>query len=439
MKKTLLILLMFSACKSSIAQDLNLYSMNPNPYTSFLHPAVTPTQKIYLAFPLSSSAGFQFYNNTFSYHDLFKRRSDDSINLDLDYVLSKMKGNNFIGIEFSTTLLGFGITIHENYFDFNINERFSFGFNYPGDLINLIDKGNGPYIGKPLQFSNLAFDVIHYREYSFGMSRNVTEKWRAGIHLKYLYGMENFSSSNKNLTFTTAVDDYTLRLNSDITINTSTPSNSDDGYDNLKIGHYLFGMKNKGFGVDLGSTYRLNEKFTFETSILDLGFIKWKENVKNYKTVQGNYTFSGIDIRQFVNDTANNVQSVIDSLGEAYKPQESTEPYSTSLHSKIYLSTTYKIREKTTANALLYFRFFNGIVRPAISLSARQQLGKILEANLSYSYLNRSFDNIGLGLRLRLGAYQLFSVTDNVLGLIKPLDHRTVGIRFGMSFNWGAL
>lgn len=400
-------------------------------------PQSMPERKYYLYIPVLSSLYFQYDNNSFAYHDLIKRRTDDSLVFRLDNVLSKMKKNNYIGINASTTLAGFGIRLEDNYYELTITERFEFGFKYPKELINLIDKGNGPYIGQTLQFKNTSFDLTHFREYSFGYSRKMNDRFTAGINFKILYGLENLSTTNKTIRFTTSAEDYSLQLNNDVTINTSSYNNSPNGYKDYKPGKYLLGgLHNKGIGFDFGVRYTVNEKWLVNFSVIDLGFINWKANVINYQTEKGYYAFSGVDLSDFVNDTTRNVQSILDSLSNSYKTKESHANYTTQLHSKIFLSAKHQLSDKTALTGTAYLPFFNGYIHPAIGITADQKLSSKTTLLISYSYQNRTFDNLGTGIQINTGSFHAFMVTDNLFGFLFPASFRTVGARLGMTFNW---
>ena len=411
--------------------------MSPGAYVSWLRPSIVPDKKYYLEIPFLSSFNCQYSNSSFTYHDLYKRRADDSTFFDIDNILSKMKDNNFIGFNFSNVIIGFGMRIKKCFITFNVNERLDFGFAFPKELIDFIDKGNGPYIGKTLEFKNVSLDIMHFREYAFGFSGKINDKIFSGIRVKYLYGMENVSTVNKNLSLTTKQDDYSLHLISDITLNTSTFFNSKNGYNNLNLEKYIFGLNNRGVSIDIGTSFKINDKFELNGSLLDLGFIRWKDNLKNFRISSDDYEFKGIDLQEFVNDTAENVQYLLDSLSQAYKPLETVDSYSTALHSRIFLSGSYKFREKTSANMLFNLKFYNGLVSPAFSFSAQQKIGKAVSFSLSYSYVNNSFDNLGIGFLFQSKILSMFFVTDNIFGIIKPLNYRTTGVRGGVYFNWG--
>jgi len=259
--------------------------------------------------------------------------------------------------------------------------------------------------------------------------------------------MENYSSTAGSFGFYTASDDYGLEVPTDVIIHSSSPDNSEDGYEQFdtsdsgvrskNINNYLFKRKNRGFAADLGASYKYDEKWNFNLSVVDLGYIKWKEDIKNYKTSAGKYEFSGIDLLRFINDTSANLEAVLDSLTETFKTNENDESYTTYLPMHVYLGANYRINENSFAGGLIHMEFFKKTVQPTVSLSYNLQVGRHLTTSLSYSYMNHTFDNVGLGLAVNVGAVQLYTVTDNVIGLIAPLDARNTQVHFGFNLIFG--
>lgn len=428
-------------------QDLTLYNTINITQSSRVNPSLKPDYKFYIGLPVISSNYFLLSNSSFTYHDFYKKRSDDSVTIDINNTVNKLHKTNFLKTSFNTDLISFGFKMKKNYFTVNITEHINFAFLYSKDLINLIDKGNGPYIGQQLDFVKTGFDATHYRDYSIGWAYDLNEKWTTGIRIKYLYGMENYSSTAGDFGLYTASDDYSLEVPTDVVINTSSPDNSEEGYEQFdtsdsgvrtkNIKKYLFSRDNKGFAADLGATYRYNETWNFSASIIDLGYIKWKEDVKNFKTVAGKYEFSGVDLIRFINDTTANLEAVLDSIGETFKTSETSEGYTTYLPTHVYLGANYIINDKSFAGALVHTEFFKKTIQPSVTLSYNLKVGRHLSTSLSYSYLNHTFDNVGAGLAVNVGALQLYTVTDNIIGLIAPLDARNSHIHFGFNLIFG--
>ena len=73
----------------------------------------------------------------------------------------------------------------------------------------------------------------------------------------------------------------------------------------------------------------------------------------------------------------------------------------------------------------------------SLTLSANTTVWNKFSASLSWSYLNNTYKNVGLGLAWHGRGLQFHMVSDNVLGIIKPLDARNLNLRFGFSLMMG--
>jgi hypothetical protein len=206
---------------------------------------------------------------------------------------------------------------------------------------------------------------------------------------------------------------------------------------------YLLNRRNAGFGLDLGATYQLNDKIDLNFSIVDLGFINWKSDVKNYVNDGSTFEFSGIDIDDFILknnvDTSKNssLQRVLDSLGEAFNLEEKNEAYRSNLIAQIYIGGSYQLSEKGKAGALIQSEYFKGKLNPSITLSYNHKFTKWFHATASYTVINNSYNNIGGGFVVHPGPVQLYIVADNILGAIQPQNARHMQVRAGINLVFG--
>ena len=123
-------------------------------------------------------------------------------------------------------------------------------------------------------------------------------------------------------------------------------------------------------------------------------------------TRAGRYYFDGVDISDFINDSTNNVDGVLDSLGNAYEAKENSNAYTTNLPTHIYQGSNYTINEKSTASAMLHATFFKKTLQPTFTLGYNLKVGNHLSVAANYSIINKIFDNIGLGLSTNAGPVQ---------------------------------
>ena len=87
----------------------------------------------------------------------------------------------------------------------------------------------------------------------------------------------------------------------------------------------------------------------------------------------------------------------------------------------------------------LYHTNFQNTSFTALSLGANYQLSDALNIGLSYGIMNEESFLLGLNASLEVGPAQLFAVTDNILGVFKVEESRTLNARVGVSFSFGEI
>ena len=418
-------------------QDLTINLMPIIPQSNYTNPAFKPTPKWYIGFPALSSFYIGVGHSGFTYRDAIRRRSDDSLVLGMDDMIAKLGKTNYLSANINEEILSFGFKQKKNFFNFSITEKISFRFSYPRDLILLAWKGNGQFIGNTIDFSGVGINASCYTEYALGYARDINNKIIIGGRLKYLQGQANVYTERNKANVNINEDDFAHEAQTDFLVNVSLPEdNNNDGFDVVK---YLMNSPNKGYGIDLGGSYKLNDKFSFGASVLDLGYIYWKSDVRNYAS-SGSFTFDGIDINQFLkSDSAGNdeIDHILDSLADIFKIEETKNSYRSLLTTKLYLTGIYSLTPHDKVGLLIRNEFFNKSIHPALTVSYNKWFFNMLSATASYSIMNRSYMNLGFGLALNLGPFQTYVLTDNFYCLLAPERTRNVNVHFGFNFIFG--
>ena len=449
-------------------QDLTLMNLDNIQQIQYVNPALRPQAKLNIGIPGISSFYFNHYNSVFTPKDVFEV-DGNTTTLRVDHLKKMWKNKNDISFSGKYDILHFGFAVKKNYFSFNITENMFSRLTLPGDLLRFPLTGNASsdLENGILDFSGFGMEANHYREYAFGFQRQWNDKLSVGGKLKYLYGMENIHTKKSSFTLETDSETFDWSVNGEFAANTSgvysltdTIDNNTD-IENEDFMKYAFKRKNRGLGIDLGATYQLNEKIFLSASVVDLGFIRWKNDNKNIKSNQGSFIFTGIDfsdalftadsIRQDTIDAA--FKQVQDDLEEAFGVSNNTDAYTTSLLSRFYLSCSYELYKTKKfsgkAGALIHGEFFRGRLRPSLTLSYTQKLGKMLQASASYSMTNRSYNNLGLGMSVNFGSFQFYIVTDNIMtarlvtitsdgdNIPYPYGAKNMHIRTGFNLTFG--
>ncbi len=422
-------------------QNYVLYNMQYLNQNISCNPSFFPTSDYNINIPFLSSTYFGFTNTTFAYQDIVQKRSDDSLIIDMNKAINRMKDKNYLLGNFETDLLAFGFRINKNFIQFSATEKITSVASYSKDLVDFLWNGNGPSIGQTINFA-AGFQYTHYREYGINYVRQINSQWTGGVKLKYLYGMENIQTKKADVKLYTDPTDYNLRVQSDILFNKSGNYKEVFGADkNWK--EYFLGLKNTGFAVDLGAQYKVTPKITVSATLLDFGGINW--NHKPYNLVTRNpqdiYTFRGLYIADLINDTTSLNQAfnkTLDSAYASFRIDTTYHSYRSKLNRQIYLGGTYQIAEKYNTGLLLHGLFFDGKMRPGLSAFIGGQLTELIHLNMNYSIFNNSFSNLGLGLCINSwGGTQYYIISDNILGAVFPQSVKTFNLRIGVNLRFG--
>ena len=418
-------------------RDLTLYSMSNISQSLTVNPAFRPKTNVFVTLPLGMQT-FGITNSGFGVADLF---SSDQKSFTTDEQFFKgMRSINYLQMQMKNELFGFGFRVNKNYFTVNVTNRYSMEFDYTPDFLQLLLQGNGGSLdGKRANFDGLGLHVSDYVEYALGYNREVNDKLVVGGKIKLLSGITNLTTSKSTLGLTTGENGTSIGFDGSAFVNTSNLGVILDTNNN---GQYpiesAFNFANLGLGVDLGATYNLDKKIKLSASIIDLGFISWKNDVRNYELKQFGYSFNGIDASSVLTDTSSNVfDQINDTLNSMFQPEESKNSYTTSLATRFYIGGNYHFNKYFNAGVLWYSQFVRNQYRPGLVLSATANVRSWLSASVNYGMYANSFTNIGFGLSLRGGPLQLFVISDNILAPFNLGGARTASVSVGLNLVFG--
>jgi hypothetical protein len=421
--KNIFILLLSAMLISGAATAQNestLYFMNSLPQAVDMNPAIQPRYKMTIGLPFISSVGATYSNNGFTYNDMISK-VDGVVKADLTKLTQTLAPENYFRLAGQTDLLRFGLRINPKmYLMVNSTARVYNRAMVEKGLFSLLVDGTAPLVGT---YSNTTSDEegFGYVETSAGLSYKANERLTVGGKLKYYKGMLNATTEHSSMIV--QVDNaYQLTLTGEALVKTSGVQNMfdeihrNDSYNPLD--HVSDYMKNSGFGIDLGATYKFMEKLTVSASLLDLGYINWTNNTYQYALdpAKAKYTFGGIDVPKLLDGNATSFSSQIDSIKNKFEMKESAiGSYKTMLPMKIYFGANYEIIHNLNVGALFFNENYKGRSASGLTASVNKNFGKLLSTSLSYTVSNRSYNNIGLGVSFNVAPVQLYIVGDNLL------------------------
>jgi len=459
----ILIILTILNTKVFSQQDNTLYYMKYIPQSNLSNPANQCNCTLNLSgalIPTTGSLYFNLSNSGFVYTDLIHNGTglqSDSLIADIPNVLKKTQKINYLTSEYFIDWFTAGYKYKDYYFTFNITEKFDIKIGYPRDLIKLFWEGNGKsFLGNTIGFTGIGLSANYYREYAFGISKKINKKLTFGIKPKLLFGKANINTKKNNITWETYSNNFGYKIKTDIEVNTSQPfADITDFYfdfDNYTIivetkakkptvKHVVMNNNNFGLGLDIGFVYKLYSNVTFYGSIIDLGYIRWKENVTTFK-MKGQYWPDGLNIIPMLQNSDTINDSYINNCADSvirlyYDPHLQKKYYYSYLTAKLYLGGQYSLNDKLNFGLLTRMEFLLHTIRPSVSLSVNSNLKKWFSTSISYSIINNSFKNVGLGIMLKPGPFQFYVVTDNIMSAILPLSTKNINIRAGINMIFG--
>jgi len=355
-----------------------------------------------------------------------------------DKFTRKLRKNNVFAINAEIQLLYFGFRQAKNYWTFDITTHVNSYANVPGDLLKFAIKGNANT--RNANISGLGVNAMVYSQIAVGFQRELPLDFAMSTRAKFLLGHANFSNGKNNLQINTADDgtniisliaNYEIRTNMPLKIEYDDEGNVDTGelefnFADARISD-LFGSY--GGAIDLGVSKKIDDEISVFASVIDLGFINWKKNANTLSFSGDGLKFEGAEL---LLDPFEFKMPEFDTILKSYAVSNSSKPYATMLPFKIYAGGHYQLNEMFGFGVLgrLEKRPFG--VSPSLTISADIRPFKFGNAALTYSYMNRSFTNIGLGYTLRVGPVQWYFVSDNIIGtMLFPAASRSLSARFG--------
>lgn len=442
-KHIILSIAILTSISANCQESLTLYNMPAVPQAMQENPGIMPMQKGHLSLPLMSSNYFGFSNSGFTYADLIKRRSDDSLVFTVDNMLSKLSTNNYFTTSIRTNILSFGFRVKKNYFSFNIIAKNDNYINYPKDFATLLLKGNSAFLGTTANF-NLKQESTAYIEYSAGFVHETkNKKLTYGGRIKMFSGVANVQTKQAQFSLFTNDKNYAINANSNISINAASLDTGNIS-NIFKPAQNLMGA-NQGFGFDVGFQYKITKRLSISASALDVGStIQWNERVVNYNTKPGGNTFNfnGFDIKTIFNNNGS-LQKSIDSLSDSAHHlldlNKTRNTYTTVIPAKLYGSLVYQFARNINVGVVVFAKQTDNNWQTSTAISINTRLGKILSSSVSYGINSYSKNNIGFGLAINPGNMQFYAVSDNITPLFDATHAKNTNVIFGLNFIFGKM
>ncbi|WP_439132549.1 DUF5723 family protein [Polaribacter sp.] len=456
--KKLCILLCFFWLHQSIAQNKQvLYDFAELPQTLLLNPASETNYKFHIGFPLLSGISFDASSTGFVLTDIF---AEDGIHINdkISKALQHLTSKDFLTLNTQIEVLNAGFRLNDSlYLSFGFYEELELIGYYPKDLVTLITEGNNAYLNKNFMVSQINFNAEFLGVLHIGLAKQVNENLRLGLRFKMYSSALHIETNNNTGTFTTAEGTNNLFTHyfNNINLASRTAGLIDTGTEEYidDFGKYFgntFLGSNMGIGFDFGVFRKISPQLEFSASILDLGFVYHKSNIKNTK-VEGNFSFEGVDLLFNTNNS-----NYWDALNRRFRRDlpttENQNSYFSWRPTKINAALKYRFGEKKSRRCYdyTYKDFFTdavglqlySVLRPTGSQLAltgfyEKALTKKIFTKFTYTVDDFSLANIGAGISAQLGKFNMFTMVDNILSYnnLSSSNHLSLQVGFNLIFN----
>lgn len=396
-------------------------------------PGTVPDEGLVVQLP---TIGIGLYNSGFSYNDLIASTTNGVTTLDVPGTLGKMDEENSLLLQGTIQTLGVGWKMKNVWVEVGHNVRYENFLDYPKDLFSVFFEGNAPYIGKTANLG-LRVNSTLYNEFYAGVAGKIGPV-NVGGRLKWLNGALAARTERSRLDLYTSDDVYQLTINSDYLIHTSPELDILQGEDTdliLDVDDLDFGQvitRNAGIAFDLGAEVDLGERLNLSAAIMDIGQIKWKDDVLSYhsnKSIQ----YDGFEFSSLFLEDSLSLAGALDTL-ESLLEFDKTEggSFKTTLPWSFQVGGRYRLTDQIGLSAVFFGQKQATQTVKGVSLGAQFRPLSFLEAGIAYTIYEQTYTNLGLNLLFKLGPIRLYAASDNVISLFSANDNRFANGRAGI-------
>ena len=389
-----------------------------------LNPGLQPTRG-YFNIPVIGSLNVSASSNVLGTSDIIDVLDSKNSLYSNDKLFDKLlQSDNRLNVNLNTDILSFGWYRGKGFWTFNVGLRTDIGASLAKDMFSMMRNMKGfaleDMAGTTANYdlSNQSVNVKAYAEVGLGYSRRITEKLTVGARVKVLLGLARAEANiNKfnvdldlpNLNATggeVSPSDwygkgysYTADANVLTTLKGGGMTFNEDGKINkfdMKLED--MGISGTGFGIDLGASYKIWDNLTVSASVLDLGFLNWKESETTVATVTGNenVTIDENNYDRYIGGDFLSVERFDFKKGSTENVKNKTRLYSTVLIAGEY----GLLNNKLSVEAMYTARFVEPKTLNELTFSATLRPANWLNAAISYSPILASGKSIGVAVKL---------------------------------------
>ena len=362
--------------------------------------------------------------------------------------MSKIQDSNPTNLNLDLNLLAFGFRVKNTYHTLDLSLKSTNSTALPGDAFRFMkvgaSDGNGMY-----DLSSLNLSSSIYSQLAYGFSIKIKDFISVGLRAKLLMGLQTLHSDISTLQLGLQPDRWYVNANGGLISSSFVSGLLQDNQDEDQILNDLTGLLNTpsfGAAFDLGVSVDFLKYFTASASVLDLGFISWK-NMERLTIASGSWEYTGLENIGGTGETLETqLETKLDELGSMFKfdDVEQMDNYTQQLGFTTMLGLEFRMPfyQRMTVGALATHRFegANSWTEGRFSLNLAPLRWISLTANYAISTFGQSY---GAAMNIHPKGFNLFLGLDsfkpllNVSPMFIPIDEINTNLKFGITFPFG--
>lgn len=431
-----------------------LYGFADIPQTLLLNPGAETNLRYHLGVPFLSRLSFNAGITQGTLSDLFLK---DGIPFEekLNRFTNRIRSTDYLSVNAQIEVLNFGYRLNDrSYLSLGFYEELDVTSYFPKDVMQFFLKGNAPYLNQAFDLSQIRVEGDVIGVLHIGISSKINEKLNVGGRLKLYSGAMNVYSSGNSGTFITRESGsniYQHQLDN-VNVKMHTSGFYKEGINHISasssevFANSFFG-ENRGVGFDLGFTYHISSQTQITGSVLDIGYINYEKNVKNF-TINGDYSFDGVNILNSIANSKDYWESLKNDFNSNVLRDNDTEIYTAWRPVKWNASISYSfgnivVQDCFVTNLKEYYDTTVGAqvyvvskpLKNLVSMTAfyEKKLGDIFQTKVTYTIDDLSLSNIGVAVSATFGKFQWYGMIDNIIEVSKVENSRVVSFQTGIN------
>ena len=413
-----------------VGQRLTMNSLSDKiPFSVNNNPAFLPSSKKILGVPLLSNHSAYVGNNGFSVAEFTTVDAENSVSPDLSLIDNLWRRNK---LEFSleSNLFYFSrINGLGDYLDISYSIRSEGRLNYSDNLLYLGGNGNVGISDPNVDLRRISTKIMVFHQFSIGYNRLISPAVRFGMRFKVLNGVGLANLARPKGELEAGQDRWAFDVERLRFYSSGFSVSSRDGFD---WRNKFFSKTNWGTAADIGLSGNLNDKTKLSMSLIDLGFIRWRDNTYKYELNNIQYEWTGFRSRELDDDDSQQqFEDDLDSLGDIGQNSDTAHiSFIRPLTAKTYLTLERTLRPGKSVGVTFYSSIYNWRINPAFGFFYKTTIGKKVDWSASLNVQNRGV-TLGSALNTQIGKTNIYVASDNVASIMTPASQKTMEVSIG--------